>query len=103
MTVKEMFENKYRERMATITEREWERAKESAALKKMPIAEFIMRCLEITEKDFYNNGIYYHGGELEALNKQKLIASNRNKAGFERNHITVYWLTAKGYKHLFAE
>ena len=59
--------------------------------------------VEITEKDFYNNGIYYNGGELETLNKQKLIASNRNKAGFERNHITVYWLTEKGYKKLFAQ
>jgi predicted Zn-dependent protease len=102
MTVKEMFENKYREKMATITEREWNRAKENAEYKKMHVAEYIMRCLEITEKDFYNNGIYYNGGELEALNKQKLIASNRNKAGFERNHITVYWLTEKGYKKLFA-
>ena len=103
MTVKEMFENKYREKMATITECEWNRAKENAECRKMHIAEYIMRCLEITEKDFYNNGIYYNGGELETLNKQKLIASNRNKSGFKQNHITVYRKKKKGYKKLFAE
>jgi hypothetical protein len=102
MTVKEMFEKKYRERMATITEREWKRAKEDAEYRKMPVAEFIMRCLEIKEKDFNDNGIYYNGGELQSLNTQKLIASNRNRAGFERNHSTVFWLTKKGYKELFA-
>lgn len=101
MTVKEMFENKYRERMATITEREWKTAEYNAERNKMHIAEYIVRSIEITEKDFYSNGIYYDGGELGSLHKQKLIASNRHRQ--ERGHITVYWLTEKGYKQLFAE
>lgn len=100
MTVKEMFENKYREKMANITEREWKIAKACAEAEKIPVAELIIRGFEITEKDFYNNGIYYYGGELEKLHKQKLIASNRHRQ--EHGHVTVYWLTAKGYKQLFA-
>ena len=99
MTVKEMFENEYRGKMATITEREWNRAKENAECNKMHIVEYIVRSLEITEKKFSDYGIYYYGSELETLHKQKLIASNRHRQ--ERGHVTVYWLTEKGYKKLF--
>jgi hypothetical protein len=87
--------------MATITEREWKRAKEDAEARKIPVAEFIMRCIEITEKEFYLNGIYYSGGELESLHRQKMIASNRHRQ--HRGHISFFWLTEKGYKQLFAE
>jgi hypothetical protein len=99
MTVKEMFENKYRERMATITEREWKRANQNAEHYQMHVAEYIVRCIEVSEKEFNANGIYYQGGELEELHKQKLIASNRHRQ--EHGHVTVYWLTPKGYKKLF--
>jgi hypothetical protein len=100
MTVKEMFENKYRERMATITEREWKRAKEDAECRNMPVAEFIMLCLEITEKEMNANGLWYSGCELESLNKQKIIASNRHKS--DCRNPAKFWLTKKGYKQLFA-
>lgn len=98
MTVKEMFENKYRERMANMTEREWKRATENAEYRKMHVSKYILLSLEITEKDFYDNGIYYYGGELENLHKQKLIASNRHRQ--EHGHVTVYWLTKKGCEKL---
>lgn len=99
MTVKEMFENKYREKMKNITEREWKRVQETAAHLNVPVDRVILCGFEITEKEFYNNGIYYQGGELEALHKLKCIASNRHRQ--EHGHITVYWLTVKGYKQLF--
>jgi hypothetical protein len=100
MTVKEMFENKYRERMATITEREWKRAKEDAEYKKMPIAQFIMMCLEITENDCNprkNADAYW---EMIEMNKNKLVASNRHKS--DCRNPTRFWLTKKGYKEMFA-
>lgn len=100
MTVKEMFENKYREKMANITEREWKHAKEDAEYRKMPVAEFIMRCLEITENDCNprkNADVYW---ELIEMNKNKLIASNRHKSDYKT--LTRFWLTPKGYKTLFA-
>lgn len=99
MTVKEMFEKKYREKMATITEREWAITKASAQYRKMHVAKFIMLGFDISEKDFNDNGIYYYGGELETLHKLKYIASNRHRQ--EHGHITYYWLTEKGYKQLF--
>ena len=101
MTVKEIFEKKYRERMATITEREWKYAKEDAECRAMPVAEFIMRCLEITENDCNprkNAEVYW---ELIEMNKSKLIASNRHKS--DCRTLTRFWLTKKGYKQLFAE
>lgn len=99
MTVKEMFEKKYREKMANITENEWGMATEWAKYYKKHPAEYVMRNLEITEKDFYDNGIYYHGGELETLHQLRCIASNRHRQ--ERGHVTRYWLTHKGYNKLF--
>lgn len=100
MTVKELFENKYRERMANITEREWKRAKEDAEYKKMPVAQFIMMCLEITENDCNprkNADAYW---ELIEMNKNKLIASNRHRQ--YHGKVDAFWLTAKGYKAMFA-
>lgn len=99
MTVKEMFENAYREKMANITVNMWEMAKAWATYYKKHPAEYVMRTLEITESDFYSNGIYYHGGELETLHKLGYIASNRHRQ--ERGHVTCYWLTHKGYNKLF--
>ncbi len=101
MTVKEMFENKYRERMATITEREWKRVKEDASYKNMHPAEFIIMCLEITENDCNprkNADVYW---ELIKMNKNKLIASNRHRQ--YHGKVNAFWLTKKGYKQLFAE
>lgn len=101
MTAKELFEIKYRDRMATITEREWARAKECAELRKMPVAEFIMRCLEITALECnprQNADAYW---ELIELNKAKLVSSNRHRQ--YHGQVDTFWLTAKGYKKLFAE
>ena len=100
MTVKEMFENKYREKMATITGREWNRAKENAECKKMHVSEYIIRCLEITENDCNprkNADVYW---ELIEMNKSKLVASNRHRQ--YHGKIDAFWLTEKGYKKLFA-
>lgn len=96
-----MFKNKYREKMANITEREWKRVKEDAQFKKMHPSEFIMMCLEITESDCnprVNADVYW---ELIEMNNNKLIASNRHKQ--ENGHTDRFWLTKKGYKKLFAE
>ncbi len=100
MTVKEIFEKKYREKMATITEREWKYANEDAEFYGMPVAEYIMRNLEITGNECNprkNADAYW---ELIALNKSKLIASNMHRQ--EHGHIDRFWLTKKGYKQLFA-
>ena len=99
MTVKQMFENKYREKMANISKKEWERAIEWAAYHKKNPAEYVLRNIEITAKDFYDNGIYYDGGELEKLHISRYIASNRHRQ--ERGHVTCYWLTQKGYSNFF--
>lgn len=99
MTVKEMFEKKYREKMATITEREWKIAKENAELKHMQVAEYIMRCLEITEKEC-NPRVNPDGyRELIEMNKNKLVASNRHRQYYGK--VDVFWLTHKGYTKLF--
>ena len=101
MTVKEMFEKKYRERMATMTEREWKQAREKADYKKIHIAKYIMLCIEITEFDCSptkNADVYW---ELIEMNKNKLVASNRHKQ--YSGKIDAFWLTKKGYKQLFAE
>lgn len=98
MTVKELFENKYREKVANITAREWERVKQDAECKKMHPAKYMFLCLEITEKDLRANGMFYFGSELEELHKAKCISSNRHRQ--ERGHIDRYWLTEKGYKKI---
>ena len=103
MTVKEFFEVKYREKMANITKREWERVKENAENNKMHPAQFMFMCFEITANDIKNNGGWY--GELHSdllqMHAQKLVASNKHRQ--EHGHIDRYWLTKKGYKKLFAE
>jgi hypothetical protein len=97
MTVKEMFEAKYKEHMATINRRAWENAKFYAEHKGMPVYEYIMLSIEITQGDLRRwNASYY--GELEELHKAKCIASNRHRQ--EHGHIDRYWLTEKGYKQL---
>lgn len=97
MTVKEMFEAKYKEHMATINRRAWENAKFYAEHKGMPVHQFVMLCIEVTGNDLKRWGISY-GGELEQLHKAKCIASNRHRQ--EHGHIDRYWLTQKGYKQL---
>lgn len=98
MTVKEMFEVKYKEYMANINRRAWENAKFYAEYKKMPVHKFVMLSIEITEADLKNWGVVYCGGELEELHKAKCIASNKHRQ--ERHHVDRYWLTEKGYKQL---
>ena len=97
MTVKEMFEAKYKEHMVTINRRAWENAKIYAEHKRMPVHEYILRSIEITQCDLKKFGATY-GGELEELHKAKCIASNGHRQ--EHGHIDRYWLTAKGYKQL---
>lgn len=97
MTVKEMFETKYKEHMATISRRAWENAKFYAEHNKMPVYKFILLSIEVTEADMKRFGVGY-SGELEKLHKAKCIASNRHRQ--EHGHIDRYWLTEKGYKQL---
>ena len=98
MTVKEMFEAKYRERMANINRREWENAMRSANHFGMPVYEVILRHVEVTEFDLARWRVFYYGSELEQLHKAKCIASNRHRQ--EHGHVDRYWLTEKGYKQL---
>lgn len=97
MTVKEMFETKYKEYMVTINRRAWENAKFYAEQKRIPVHKFILLTIEVTETDLKKCGIRY-GGELERLHKEKCVASNRHRQ--EHGHIDRYWLTEKGYKQL---
>lgn len=98
MTVKEIFEVKYKEYMANINRRAWENAKVYAEHKKMPVHKFVMLSIEITEADLKKWGVLYCGGELEELHKAKCIASNKHRQ--DRHHVDRYWLTEKGYKQL---
>ena len=98
MTVKEMFEAKYKERMATIDRREWDGVVRSANHFGMPVYEVVMKSIEVTEFDLARWRVVYYGSELEQLHKAKCIASNRHRQ--EHGHIDRYWLTEKGYKQL---
>lgn len=97
MTVREMFEIKYREYMANVNSTTWRNVKAYAEYKKMPIPQYVMLCIEVTETDLKKWGVQY-GGELEELHKAKCIASNRHRQ--EHGHVDRYWLTEKGYKRL---
>jgi hypothetical protein len=99
MTVKEMFENKYRERMKNIREREWQYIKEIAEAKKMHPAQVIIMGLAITatEANPRKNAEVYR--ELIEMNQNKLIASNRHRQ--YSGKVDAFWLTKKGYKQLF--
>ena len=97
MTVKEMFEAKYKEYMANINRRAWENAKFYAEHKQMPVHKFVMLSIEITEADLKKWDVRY-SGELEELHKTKCIASNKHRQ--EHGHVDRYWLTQKGYKQL---
>ena len=100
MTVKEMFENKYREFMQNVTERTWAIIKEKAEYKKCNPAEIIFReYLVITENEVNprkNAEVYF---ELIEMNKNKLIASNRHRQ--YHGKVDAFWLTKKGYKNCF--
>jgi hypothetical protein len=101
MTVKEMFESKYREYMKSIPERQWQHIKEIAEEKKMHPAQVIMMGFEITVNEANprkNADVYW---ELIQMNKDKLIASNRHRQ--YSGKVDAFWLTKKGYKQLFAE
>ena len=98
MTVKEMFQAKYRECMANITPRVWGNAKYFAEKKQMPLHMAVMMSIEVTEYDLKRWGVSYYGTELEQLHKAKCISSNRHRQ--EHGHVDRYWLTPKGYKQL---
>lgn len=100
MTVAQFLDSKYRDKMATITEREWRRITEDAALTKKHPAEIIYMGFEITEHDIKANG-GWHGelhNDLLRMHEQKLVASNKHRQ--EHGHIDRYWLTKKGLKAL---
>ena len=103
MTVKEVFEKKYKEYMANISKKAWENHKFYAEAKNIPVFEHIMLCIEITEKELRENGFYYEctDCELVQLHKSKYLASNRHKS--DCRNPSKFWLTNKGYKQLFAE
>lgn len=99
MTVKEMFENKYREYMKNVPAWRWERIKEEAEARKMHPAQYIIMNLVITENEANprkNVEVYW---ELIQMNRDKLIASNRHRQ--YSGKVDAFWLTAKGYKILF--
>lgn len=99
MTVYEMFCDKYKERMKTMTAKDWDYVKAIAEAKKMHPAEVIVRSLEITENEVNprkNAEVYW---ELIRMNEEKLIASNRHRQ--YHGKVDTFWLTAKGYKKLF--
>lgn len=56
MTVKKIFDKKYREWLKTISKASWEICKDYAAHKNMHVAEYMYSCLEITENDIKANG-----------------------------------------------
>ena len=100
MTVKQFLENKYREKMLTITEREYKRLNEDATYSKKHPVELLYMGFEITEHDIKQNGGWY--GELHndllKMHEQKLVSSNKHRQ--ESGHIDRYWLTQKGFKSL---
>ena len=100
MTVKEMFERKYKEYMKNINRTAWENHKFYAESQKIPVYQHIILSLEITQNDLKKWGIRYDG-ELKELHTQKYIASNMHRN--EHGHIDRWWLTKKGYKKLFEE
>ena len=55
MTVKEMFEAKYREYMEHINRRAWENAKFYAEHKRIPVHQFVLLSIEITGADLKND------------------------------------------------
>lgn len=99
MTVKEIFETKYRETMAKLTARQWEQIKETAQAKKLHPAELVIRSLVITEYEANprrNAEVYW---ELIQMNRDKLVASNRHRQ--YSGKVDTFWLTHKGYQKLF--
>lgn len=92
MTANEMLMKKYREWLQNMTKREWENIKVYAEAKKMSIPDYMMMCIEITERD------YKQDAELRAdlwnMHAEKLLASNKHRQ--EHGHIDRFWLTKKG-------
>ena len=101
MTIKKMFENKYKNYMANITKKAWENHNYYADALGIPVYEHIILCLELTEKELRENGFYYEvtDCELVKLHKTKCLASNRHKS--DCRNPAKFWLTKKGYKELF--
>lgn len=103
MTVREAFENKYREWLKRIRKNEWLTVQEMAEHQKLHPADYMILCLEITEKDIKANGGYKSQfyAELKQMHEAKLIASNCHRQ--EHGHIDRYWLTKKGLKKWWGE
>lgn len=68
---------------------------------KLPISEYIMTLLEITQNDIkkqpdgYRSKLYQ---ELKMLHEQKILASNQHRQ--EHGHIDRWWFTTRGIKKL---
>ena len=96
MTAFEMFKQKYEEWLKRMTAREWERIKECAEFKKIPIPDYMMMCIEVTINDCnprHNAEAYW---ELVEMNKNKLVAGNAHRQYHGR--VITYWLTKKGLR-----
>ena len=100
MTVKQFFENKYRDKMLNMAEREWGRIKEQCDFSGKHPAEIIYMGLEITEFDIKANGGYK--GELyddiRKMHEKNLLASNKHRQ--YHGKVDAWWLTKKGFKAL---
>lgn len=101
MTVKEFFQNEYKEFMQTVKARTWRNIQETAEYRKCNPSDVIfMDYLTITEQDIKDNGGW--GGdfyqEIKWMHEQKWLASNIHRQYHGR--VIVYWLTKKGKKQL---
>ena len=103
MTVKELFEKKYREWLKRMRESDWEQIKQNASAGKKHPAEYVYMCLEITVNDVKKNGGYTSDlwKEIRDMHSNKLLASNAHRQ--YSGHVTTYWLTKKGFKALNAD
>lgn len=100
MTVKEFFENKYRDAMLNMDKRKWDRIVEEADFYGKNPSEIMYMGFEITSYDIKANGGYNSEFYLDIkdMHEKKLLASNkhRNYSG----KVECYWLTPKGFKSL---
>lgn len=96
MTAFEMFKQKYTEWLKNITAREWENIKAYSEARKMTIPDYMIMCIEITDRECNprtNAAAYW---ELIEMNKSKLVASNRHRQ--THGQTDKFWLTKKGLK-----
>lgn len=94
MTVAQMLDIKYREKMKKMNPVAWGNI---LAQPRHP-AQTIYMTLEITADDIRKNGGWTGElwQEIDSMHKSKLLASNAHRQ--HSGHVTKYWLTEKGWK-----